>query len=948
MKIVFYIFTVLFLCKISSAQNPAYFKLGEKQFSNTDIYTLLFDESNEVLYAGTNNGLYIYKQNKFVQLKSPRSQIGTSLFSLKQNSDGDIFCNNLNGQIFKIKNDSLSLFYSIPDNESTKNFHYFVINNNEFFVATVLEAKILTTDGAVSKTLLKGEKVKNTILGIRSVSQLPNGKLYITYSNKNKVYTYHNNQLDSLSVDFKKTTAHSTFFSINNRIISMCKGGNINSSTPFVFQNYIPKNKEQIIFFDHNKLIGLGQKKGIHFLKYKNDTIYQGQHFFDEKFISAFCKNNNNVLFFGSFGDGVYVVPKKEVLILEYKHLFLGMAMLNDTLFLSSREGDIFKNNKGLKLVSTHDFNIDNIFPISNNFSFNDITQKGLIYTTKKDINYALKDVIQIDSHILLEASPNGISLRTSSEKVLVKQLDFIEKRGLMYTIYEGKRCNAVSWSSKDSLIYYSTGFGVFYKKWSSSKTQQLLFKGNTFLGKDLEFYTDTLICGTEKNGVLLFKNNKLLLQLSEKDGLMSNLVKKVHIFNGKIYILSKAGFQIYNLETNHYIKPGIKEGVLNNSITNFEVTQNKLWLLEKHRFYAIDLNLSYQIEQASKLYIDSISINNQVIDYTTKNKFDFNENQFEFYYDYRDLLSKNETEILFTLEGFYDDWKTTSTKHNKIEFQSLPTGKYTFKIKAKHQSKETIPFTYSFTISPPFWQAWWFYLLVLVIITLTFWSRLRYQKKKSQLLNEVNTSKLTAIQSQMNPHFIFNALNSIQALVLRGDIDKSYAYINQFSSLVRKTLNFSEKDFIEFDSEIQLIEVYLSLEKLRFREDFEYSINLPEEDEFLVPPMLIQPFIENALVHGLLHKTGLKTIEISFKVSDTLECTIIDNGIGRKESAEINKRQNPEHESFAIKALENRLEILSKRFKNPIGFNYEDLYDENNNATGTKVVVKIPIIHEF
>jgi len=228
------------------------------------------------------------------------------------------------------------------------------------------------------------------------------------------------------------------------------------------------------------------------------------------------------------------------------------------------------------------------------------------------------------------------------------------------------------------------------------------------------------------------------------------------------------------------------------------------------------------------------------------------------------------------------------------------------------------------------------------------FWLRLRFQKRKSQLLNEVNTSKLTAIQSQMNPHFIFNALNSIQALVLRGDVDKSYTYINKFWSLVRKTLNFSEKDFIEFESEIQLIEVYLSLEKLRFREDFEYIINLPEDDEFLVPPMLIQPFIENALVHGLLHKEGLKTLHISFKVTDVLECTIVDNGIGRKEAGEISNLQNPEQESFAIRALENRLDILSKRYNNPIGFEYVDLFDENKSPTGTKVIVKIPIINEF
>lgn len=186
-----------------------------------------------------------------------------------------------------------------------------------------------------------------------------------------------------------------------------------------------------------------------------------------------------------------------------------------------------------------------------------------------------------------------------------------------------------------------------------------------------------------------------------------------------------------------------------------------------------------------------------------------------------------------------------------------------------------------------------------IVIVSLIYRWQLQVQKRKSRLANELNSSKLTAIRSQMNPHFVFNALNSIQDLVLKGDIENSYTYITTFSNLVRKTLNYSDKDFIGIEQEIDLLKVYLSLEKLRFKNTLTYEINIENVEEVMLPPMLIQPFIENALLHGLLHKKGERRIVINFHLSDTLLCEIIDNGIGRKKSMEIKQRQNNKHDLF-------------------------------------------------
>lgn len=198
-----------------------------------------------------------------------------------------------------------------------------------------------------------------------------------------------------------------------------------------------------------------------------------------------------------------------------------------------------------------------------------------------------------------------------------------------------------------------------------------------------------------------------------------------------------------------------------------------------------------------------------------------------------------------------------------------------------------------------------------------------------------------------MNPHFIFNAINSIQDLILKGDIDNSYNYIIKFSQLVRQTLNFSDKEFIDIEDEIQLLEVYLELEKLRFKDDFTYTKNLNDAADLKVPPMLIQPFVENALKHGLLHVKGLKKLDISFKKEDVLKCIVTDNGIGRKKAQEIKERQLKNYPSFSTNAIKTRFEIMKAQYNQDLGITYTDIII-NNEFKGTKVVINLPFKQSF
>ncbi|HQV79121.1 MAG TPA: histidine kinase [Chitinophagales bacterium] len=218
---------------------------------------------------------------------------------------------------------------------------------------------------------------------------------------------------------------------------------------------------------------------------------------------------------------------------------------------------------------------------------------------------------------------------------------------------------------------------------------------------------------------------------------------------------------------------------------------------------------------------------------------------------------------------------------------------------------------------------------------------------KQQQLEIEKRDSELAALKSQMNPHFIFNALNSIQELYMIGDKRIANEQMGNFAMLTRKILNVSGKQKIDLSEEIDILSKYLELESMRFENDFFYSIdfsNKLDEDYVQLPPMLIQPYVENAIKHGLLHKNGPKNLTIFFDINNDetmLICTIEDNGIGRNASAEINKYRHESHQSFATSATEKRLNLLNNK-NDFVSVSFDDKYDEHHVGIGTIVSISI------
>jgi two-component system, LytTR family, sensor kinase len=217
------------------------------------------------------------------------------------------------------------------------------------------------------------------------------------------------------------------------------------------------------------------------------------------------------------------------------------------------------------------------------------------------------------------------------------------------------------------------------------------------------------------------------------------------------------------------------------------------------------------------------------------------------------------------------------------------------------------------------------------------------------KLQKDLATSQLTTLRTQMNPHFIFNALNSIQQYILQGNVDEANRYLSKFSKLQREILNNSSQPFIALEKEIEMLTLYLQLEELRFGHTFTYQISIAEKidtSEIPVPTMIIQPFIENAIWHGLMAKEGDKKLHINFELTtdDFLICTIKDNGIGREASAKLKEVRPSEekHQSRGLSLIYDRLNMLEQQHKQTFKAQVNDILNNKNEVAGTQVVLTL------
>jgi ligand-binding sensor domain-containing protein len=388
-----------------------------------------------------------------------------------------------------------------------------------------------------------------------------------------------------------------------------------------------------------------------------------------------------------------------------------------------------------------------------------------------------------------------------------------------------------------------------------------------------------------------------------------------------------------------------------------FDKGKNYLYIGTSNGISFLDVNLfDKNVTPSPNVRIFSIKAGDSV--YTSFNNLVFEPEQHNVYIDFKalDFSSPGSVKYKYYLNGVWAE-----TDNDFLDFISLEKGKYDLQIMAKSQNVDWgKPYILSFRILPRFVETIWFNILIIIllvslsVIILTW--RLKFNnikiRKELEVTERINELKHHALSAMMNPHFIFNSLNSVQYLINCQRNEEANDYIAIMAKLIRKNLDTAGNGFILLSDEISRLKLYLDLEKLRFQDKFSYEINTGTEvntDSILIPNMIIQPFVENSLWHGIINSGNKGILTVSFTFADidiesvitsSLIIRITDNGIGILQAS---KNKKEDHISKGIQIIEERLRLLSSKMQLPQPIMFEDLSSRDNNSHGTEIIISLP-----
>ncbi len=311
-----------------------------------------------------------------------------------------------------------------------------------------------------------------------------------------------------------------------------------------------------------------------------------------------------------------------------------------------------------------------------------------------------------------------------------------------------------------------------------------------------------------------------------------------------------------------------------------------------------------------------------------------------------------------YKLEGWDEEWRETGLNRH-ASFTNVREGRYTFKVRSS-----TVPGIWSrqnicrlsIVVTPPFWRTLWFRvtagLLAAASLLLFIRYRIRRIKREEALKSAFNKKvaelEMQALKAQMNPHFLFNSLQSIKWHLINNNPEVSVHYIDRFAFLIRKVLNNSKSSLVRLSEELEALELYIQIEQSRFPGRFDYEIRVGPEipaDFVQIPPLLLQPFVENAIWHGLMHKKnggGKLQVRVD-KAGRDLRIEVEDNGVGRETARQAKDNGHSRHPSMGIKLTGERLEVFEKLFGLKAEMNIADLKDDRGSALGTRVNIRLP-----
>lgn len=473
----------------------------------------------------------------------------------------------------------------------------------------------------------------------------------------------------------------------------------------------------------------------------------------------------------------------------------------------------------------------------------------------------------------------------------------------------------------------------------------------------------EILLAGTDSRGLLVYRGEKLVQEINRRNGLGSN-----SIYSIKPGILPNSVFISHNSGIDQLV---VRDGKcemasLNRSLGLGQIRVNDTEIVNDTLYIAADeALLAVAVHDIRGLSVRPRVIIRRVIANDTRNLSDgaelpHDQNDLRIFFNGLSFRSGKNIRYRYKLEGYDHNW--TISSETDVRYKALPPGHYRFTVASLSISgTSSRPASIEFTIKEPFWLRWPFIIICgLTISSLLYaiWKRrlnlldkqfaaerdsISRERDRAQLEKKAAELEQKVLLMQMNPHFIFNALNTIKGYYSERNDDLAGTYITKFSRLLRLLLENAEQQ-ISLATEIQMLTLYIDLALIRYPDAFIYRIEFDPElnpEEVAIPTLLLQPLIENAIIHGLAPKKTKGLLEISFsRQGDRLICTVQDDGIGRDASTMRNRHRD--HDGKAIEITRERLQLMSATpYEN--NFLITDRYDANGDAAGTNVTLIIP-----
>lgn len=933
-----------------------------KGLPSSVIYNLHIDKEGRLLMA-TEKGLYRYNGIQYTRFNCSTA-LTKEITDIVSGADGTILMHNFSGQIFTLKNDSLT---EIIFEQQPKEIQNIKLYDSLLYL---FSPKCTYTYRLKTRRLICRYDITHYNSDIIDAIKPNSSDEYINLTDSNLLIIRNN------ATTVIRTGKTKNLVATNSALYLMPYMGTSNKMYTIIndqckVAGHLPFKQNPIVINTNliNGRFYITSQNGISV--YDPANPQNSELWFEGEKTSDIKQDKEGNFWISTVGNGLFMIPGSSMFELSQTPCISIARGPANTLLYGDIKGAIHQINQEGELIKTYQPQNNMIEAsfvwydekagrIYSNTSVFD-PEKGLMANQNhKQVDYC-KNITRDSAGNYWLAKPYAL--------MFVNQNKELEKRGASYALanpmlsnqvqIRNVRARHVAISPINQLAYASFIDGLYVINRDKSYRELKAKDGQHYQVKHFCFYKNRLYLGTLNKGVVVLENDKEVACIAQNNGLLSNTVLKIIPHENEIYVLTDEGLNKLGINSYHVENLTATLRLSSINIRDLAVINHILYLASDEGLIKINPKNKPKILPVILLkgiYSDSAFLPGQAYP-----EIPFSKHNIQIRFEPVTFNTFGSFYIQYKLEvdgEQHNNWNTLNAHAESVNLPNLAAGNYLFSIRIvvpQSNSYSTIK-SVNFNIAQAWYRSGWAIAFILLSISILFIlilvvrnrkQRIKQQEElnKQTLKKELAESKLMALRARMNPHFMYNVLNSIQSLVYSNRLTDANHYLSKYADLMRKYLEQSGKDLISIKEECDALQDYLELEKLRFEDSFTFEINIaPEIDirQTFIPPLLIQPFVENSIRHGLLHKEGKKCLYTKFHYQEQqLIISIEDNGIGLSKSAEINARRSDKPKSFATGAIQQKLNLMNKHRQKPVSISY---YEKINlNDTGTIITITIP-----